>query len=337
MFLSICIPTFNRINCLNNCLNSIYISKKNFNHKFEVCISDNCSTENVEKIIDHYKDKINIKFKKNKTNIGLGKNIIESVSMAEGEYAWIIGNDDLFLPNTLEKLHKLISSNNEVDYFYINSFELDSKYIFNSDQPFNTNNLPNNMQKFSEQNISKNLKFFELIKPEMSWDFCLGMFLSVFKRKKWVENLHVIDQKLIDDATLYSNFDNTCPHVKIFSHAFSKSKAYFQAEPLSVTLKGEREWKHLYDFIEIIRIPEILDLHKKQGLPMFQYLYCKNYALRNYVSYFIKILFYKGETGLKYISFKKHIFNNLIFPNVYLSFFYFIFRKISNLSLKKIK
>ena len=71
MFLSICIPTFNRINCLNNCLNSIYISKKNFNHQFEVCISDNCSTENVEKIIDHYKDKINIKFKKNKTNIGL--------------------------------------------------------------------------------------------------------------------------------------------------------------------------------------------------------------------------------------------------------------------------
>jgi hypothetical protein len=184
------------------------------------------------------------------------------------------------------------------------------------------------MQKFSEQNISKNLKFFELIKPEMSWDFCLGMFLSVFKRKKWVENLHVIDQKLIDDTTLYSNFDNTCPHVKIFSHAFSKSKAYFQAEPLSVALRGEREWEHLHNFIEIIRIPEILDLHKKQGLPMFQYLYCKNFALRNFMNYLVKIILMREKGGSQYINFRKHIFRNLFFPNIYLSIIYFIFRKI---------
>ena len=105
---SICIPTYNRIHCLNNCLNAIYISKKNFDHEFEVCISDNCSTEDVEKVINVYKDKINIKFKKNKENIGLGKNVLEAVSMAKGDYAWILGNDDFILPNTLEKLYQLV-------------------------------------------------------------------------------------------------------------------------------------------------------------------------------------------------------------------------------------
>ena len=45
MLLSICIPNYNRANCLENCLNSIKIAKKNTKIKFEVCISDNNSEE----------------------------------------------------------------------------------------------------------------------------------------------------------------------------------------------------------------------------------------------------------------------------------------------------
>ena len=337
MFLSICIPTFNRTHCLNNCLNSIYISNLFFNCEFEVCISDNCSTEDVEKVVNSFKDKIKIKFKKNKQNLGLGKNIVESVSMAEGDYVWIIGNDDLLLPNTLQKLFNLLSIHKDVDYFYINSFHLNSKHVFSFEQPFNTKNLPKKMEKFSKKEISEKLDFFKLIKPEISFDFLLGMFLSVFKRKKWVENINVINEKLISDSRLYSNFDNTCPHVKIFSYAFSNSKAYFQAEPLSVNLYGEREWGSLYPFVEIIRTPEVLDLYKKRGLSLFKYLYCKNFALRNFLPNLIKILFFKKIDGLKYISFRKHIFRNLLFPNIYLSIIYFIFRKIFKFKFIKIK
>ena len=42
--LSICIPSFNRLDCLENCLESILISSQNVkNFEFEVCISDNFS------------------------------------------------------------------------------------------------------------------------------------------------------------------------------------------------------------------------------------------------------------------------------------------------------
>ena len=44
MILSICIPTYNRLDCLDNCLNSIFIASQNVkNFKFEVCVSDNNS------------------------------------------------------------------------------------------------------------------------------------------------------------------------------------------------------------------------------------------------------------------------------------------------------
>ena len=101
MLLSICIPNFNRSRCLNNCLNSILISKENSNIKFEVCISDNCSRENIEKVVENYSKNLDIKFKKNQKNFGLGKNFLSAVSMAQGDYVWLLGNDDLILPNTL--------------------------------------------------------------------------------------------------------------------------------------------------------------------------------------------------------------------------------------------
>ena len=65
MLLSICIPNYNRGKYLNNCLNSILLAKSNSNMKFEVCISDNCSKDNILKIVKYYKKKgLKINYKK---------------------------------------------------------------------------------------------------------------------------------------------------------------------------------------------------------------------------------------------------------------------------------
>ena len=64
--LSICIPTYNRVFYLDNCLNSIKLANKS-NLKIEVCVSDNFSEEkNTEKVITKYKKYLNLNFNKNK-------------------------------------------------------------------------------------------------------------------------------------------------------------------------------------------------------------------------------------------------------------------------------
>ena len=80
--LSICIPTYNRIKYLENCLNSILIASKKSNLKIEVCISDNFSEENTNSVITKFKKKIKIIFNQNEKNIGYGNNSLKSVSMA---------------------------------------------------------------------------------------------------------------------------------------------------------------------------------------------------------------------------------------------------------------
>ena len=330
MLLSICIPTYNRLDQLDNCLNSILISKKNVdNFNFEVCVSDNNSEENTENIIKKYNKELKIKYNKNKTNLGFALNGIKVMTMAEGEFSWMIGNDDLILPNTLSKLKNLLQNNLDKDYFFINSYHLESSYLDKFSTPFNTSNLNfENMKKLSSVKNSKEASFWEIIDPKISWEFLIGIYLSLFKTKKWLKSIDILDKEKIKDSRYWSNFDNTCLHPIVIANAFKNSKAYICAEPLSVNLVGEREWKSMYEFVETVRIPELLDYYRKQGLSLTSYLYCKNFALRNFSNYMFKIIIGGEKMGSNYLNIKNHILKNLFYPNVYLSIIYFIFRKI---------
>jgi hypothetical protein len=186
------------------------------------------------------------------------------------------------------------------------------------------------MKKISPLKISRSAPFWEVIDPKVSWDFLIGIYLSIFRTEKWLKSIDVIDQEKIKDTGVWSNFDNTCLHPIVIANAFKNSKAYICAEPLSVNLIGEREWKSMYEFVESIRIPELLDYYRTQGLNLKSYLYCKNFALRNFSNYMFKIIIGGEKMGRNYLNIKKHILKNLFYPNVYLSVIYFIFRKIFN-------
>jgi glycosyltransferase involved in cell wall biosynthesis len=328
MSVSICIPTYNRPNNLINCLNSLTLQT---NSNFEVCISDNCSDENIEKLIEPYTRKMNIKFSRNKQNLGAALNFLKVASMAKNEFIWFIGDDDLLVPNAIEDLLCLIKKNSECDFFWINSSHLSSDFLNEFTHPFNTKNLPKNMKTLSFLKKDKKLMFFDLIKHKIAFDYLLGVFVCVFKKEEWNNNLHVIDYKMIKDKKSWSNFENTCFHIKIFCEAFKNSRAYFCSTPLSVNLHGVREWKNIYPFVEIVRIPEALDYYRSKGLNFFQYVYEKNYALRNFFNYFIKIFLNGEKMGSKYVNFKKHFLKNLIYPNSWLSIVYFISRKTSKI------
>ena len=95
----------------------------------------------------------------------------------------------------------------------------------------------------------------------------------------------------IEDKNIYSTFENTAPHVIIWSSAFKNSDAYFQSNPLSVNMHGVK-WADFYPFVESIRIPEVLDYYRKAGLKLHKYL-CKIFALRKLFINLFKFIFKK--------------------------------------------
>ena len=327
MSLSICIPTYNRGKSLVDCLNSLHLQT---DKEFEVCISDNFSDENIQNLIQPFRNKLKIKFSKNNKNLGAAMNFLKVASMAQNEFIWFLGDDDLLIPSAIQDLKKIIKENKDCDFFWVNSSHLDSQFLEDFSKPFDTKFLPKNMKTLSNLKKDEKLNFFDLISNRIAFDYLLGVYVCVFKKDKWKNNLDIIDYEQIKDQRAWSNFDNTCFHIKIFCEGFNKSKAYFCSKPLSVNLHGIREWKNLYPLIEIVRIPEALDYYRSKGLNFFQYIREKNHALRNFFNYFAKIFIGGKDMGKNYINFRKHFLKNLIYPNSRLSIIYFILRKIKS-------
>lgn len=97
--LTIGMPSYNVEMTIADTLDSI-TSQINDNLKsiydLEVLICDNCSDDNTDTIINGYIKKypdLNIRYYKNKYNIGAPGNIGAVLNQAKGEYVWLLGDD----------------------------------------------------------------------------------------------------------------------------------------------------------------------------------------------------------------------------------------------------
>ena len=325
MKLSICIPTYNRSDLLLRCLDSIFINV-NKGLDFNVIVSDNHSNDETFHLCKLYYHHHNFSYFRNDKNIGVLGNFIKVINYSNAEFAWLLGDDDLLLGDSLTRLFELFSNHPKVDFFYLNSYNsISTSANFLNDD---SNNLY--LPLFSNYKKSGELKFMELINRNISFDFLGGMYMSVFRQSMWKKNLNVINQNSFADHRVFSNFDNTFPHVKIFSYAFSCSKAYFSHKPFTINFAGARDWAHLYPLIYSVRIPEALDFYRKNGLNYFSYLKAKNSSLDNFALDYVRLI--KNYQRYKnYFSFPKLVLMNCLFPNVYLSLLYPIIRKFKKL------
>jgi glycosyltransferase involved in cell wall biosynthesis len=331
MKLSICIPTFNRASHLRNCLNSIAASGHVGRSDVEICVSDNGSTDTTRHVVEEAQKKMPVRFSRNEHNLGIPLNFLKVVEMATGDFVWLLGDDDLLVPSALARMIELIDAHPKVEFFYINSFHLTSKYVLAFPQPFDTVMLPEKMKPFSTWRHDKELPFFSLIDPRISFDFLGGMFLAVFRRDKWLANVTVLDSKAIVDVHTFSNFDNTFPHVKIFASAFRNSLAYVHSQPLSVCLSGAREWAPMYPLVRSVRLIEALEEYRRQGLPLLRYLWCRNYALHYFIPDMGYILLRGERTGRQYLQPFKLFLANILYPNCLFSFVLYFVGKLKRL------
>ena len=87
---SICIPTYGRVEILKNTLDSIF-SQCVESAKFEVCISDNSPTDETEQMLKlYFSDKTNLVYSKS-TSEGF-INSIEALKLGDGKFLKLHNN-----------------------------------------------------------------------------------------------------------------------------------------------------------------------------------------------------------------------------------------------------
>lgn len=124
--LSICIPTFNRAIMLEEALNAIIcqIVENSLELLVEINISDNASSDNTQDILVAVHNKhphLQFYTYKQSENIGPDGNIYTSLKMAHGQWAWILSDDDIIIPDTLVKLVNLMKESRATTVFCVNA------------------------------------------------------------------------------------------------------------------------------------------------------------------------------------------------------------------------
>lgn len=111
--LSVCIPTFNRLQYLKEMLALLLPQAEMYG--VEVCISDNHSTDGTALYLyEVAKAYPWLRYVINPVNIGLDKNMLMAMSMGKGRYIYPIGDDDMLPDGSLLEILQGIENSDDV-------------------------------------------------------------------------------------------------------------------------------------------------------------------------------------------------------------------------------
>lgn len=124
--LTIAIPTYNGSKTIRNMLDLLL---PQCNEQVEFLISDNCSTDNTEAIIDEYKSKwSDIEYHRNDVNIGPDANFLQCMQMAKGRFTWLVSDDDVVMEGAVEKVLNYLSMHEDVGLVYVTTRDFRGTY-----------------------------------------------------------------------------------------------------------------------------------------------------------------------------------------------------------------
>lgn len=245
--LSICIPTFNNIGFLQQNLKVLIPQIKNYYGIVELLINDNASDDLTSEIIEKLAliEDLDIKLKTQPINIGCHNNFIDVVARANGEYIYLLGDDDLVSPNILDVIIPFLERK-EFDFIHFN------RLVGNDQCSMNT------LHDTKFENLIEELNFGEFVKRVMSSPNFISS--NIFKKKLWDDGESFeIDQRYYGYEWLAKLY---------FSAARTNVKCLYYYMPLIIMRNPQRIWvryNFLYIMIGMFNIFSDLD-HKIPGV-----------------------------------------------------------------------
>lgn len=171
---SVCIVTYNHIEYIKKCLDSLVDQKTNFD--FEILVSDDCSTDGTRELLTEYEKLYPnlIKVFLQSKNLGAQQNFIFVHQKARGEYIAHIDGDDYALSGKLQSQSDYLDQNTDCNIVW-----------------HRMNTLKND-KLFSDNYLSTGLVFKKLNLIDLIANVTLGMnsskmYRSNFAHKDWMD------------------------------------------------------------------------------------------------------------------------------------------------------
>ena len=193
--LAISIPNYNRISNLKELMSVIIgqIVNSQLYEDVQICVCDDCSLEDPTTIVEEYIKAypfVDIQYYRKEKNQGMSRNFLDCVMMADSEYCWIIGNDDIPEEESIYKIIGLLSDENGFD-FIVTPFDVyqNNKYL-NTVYP-----IKNGSTKLYDTSNKEEYRrlCFDIVHNSGIFGFLSNI---IFNRKIWEERKDVFRDKL---------------------------------------------------------------------------------------------------------------------------------------------
>ena len=301
--LSICIPTFNRCRLLRHALTAVVPQVHAAQGSVELLILDNHSTDDTPLVASKFQTSKSMRYIQNSENIGAVRNVLRCVEQAQGQFVWIIGDDDLVREDTVTRVLSVIHSRPDVDYVYVNVSTQPLSACDALGRPPTGRDfalLPAICSDLSEHGLQK---WEELIDPDVNGVFLGSIMSSVFRRSLWLSVARNIDVS----GPFGSSLETVYPHVCVLTRCMVGRPVYYLGYPCVVAFQGHQEWLDHYPAILVVTLHEMLDMYLQFQVSPERIDRCRRHLLLNSGVALMQLLLYRKCPGRDRLFFIKHL------------------------------
>jgi len=273
--LSVCITTYERADWLELNIENFIEIAKHLGHQVELVVCDNCSSAstNVGDIFSKYQHHDQIAFYSNGANIGMLGNLPQTVSLARGDYVWLIGDDDIIHQGSLEKIISIIQAKEpeliNLNYAYATDIKAPKK---------------ENLKKYlkTATTICQGSSSHEGLVKEISCyneNFYTAIYSFVAKRN-YARRIYSQDTS----GEAFSSLQTCVPTTKYILSNMMEAKGYWESEPL-ITVNLNVSWGRYAPLWILERVPEVYDFAELNGIPTKEVDPWRKHTLQNTLTF----------------------------------------------------
>ena len=289
--LSICVTTYNHSGWLALNLKTLMERTASYRDLVEVIVCDNASEDNTREVVEPFLNEKNFRYYRNRKNVGMLGNLKVTAHLAQGQYVWIVGDDDIVKEGAVDTVLSAIREYPDVSLVYLNyaytriadAKEISNTHQFLQDSTPIVQPTPNQYAKIKD--IATN-----------SENFFTAIYCLVFRHD---HALRAYSQNT--SGRPFSTMLTCIPTSYYVCNYMFEETGLWIGEP-AVVVNMNVSWLRYASLWILERIPELYDLAERKGANPSAVDKWRIRYFPDVIDWFNKIFFNDPENNLSYFS-----------------------------------
>lgn len=277
---------------------------KQVGNRVELIVSDNCSTDGTPEVVRWAQQYIPIRYHRNTEDTGATANfLILTNQLAQGEFGWLLGDDDLTRANAVKSVLEAIQTYPAIDYVFVNHSyepiierEKHGSLVTGADFPEPQNLLCYETQNHVVQSWENIIRFSHT--PALF----TSIVSSVFRMSRWKEESTKIK---ISKGDSFRSLENTFPHLCIVARMMVGKPAVYLGYPHVILFTGAQNWFGDWSTILFTHVLKLADLFEELGVDKQLADYYRNTIFENSAWQFGQLVFHPSPLSREIFSLRK--------------------------------